>query len=840
MLALDPSAVRIGGTPSSKAEAIRQVGELLVGAGNIEPGYVASMLAREKIANTFLGNGIAIPHGIPKDRDLIRKTGVAVLQVPGGVEWNLGEKVHLVVGIAARSDEHLEILANLTDVLSEPAEAVWLATTTDASEIAARLSGGIVSSAPAVEPTATPVSQDLGDGFDVTISNPHGLHARPATAFVDLAKSFQSVVRVRNGDKVADGKSLISLLKLGAERGATLRITAVGTDAASALAALKAAMEKGLEDEAQAAADAATPVVDARQTIRYEARTAAGISASPGLAIGPVRQFVRAKIVVEATARDAVTELKKLDRAIESSKRELQELFDEVWKKSGPAKAGIFKAHAEFLDDPEMLDAARALVREGRSAGWAWQNTYEERAGILAAMKDAVLAARAADLKDVGRRVLKLLAETIEDEPQLPDAPVILIAEDLTPSDTARLDPKFALGLCTSGGGPTSHTAIIARSLDIPAVVSAGDSVLDLADGTNVILDGNGGLLVIRPTEADTAQARQALVDHQAQREAERKACYKPAIMTCGTRVEVVANISDVDEAVHAVEAGGEGVGLLRTEFLFLQRDSAPSEDEQFETYSAMTKALNGLPIIIRTLDIGGDKEVPYLQMPAEMNPFLGERGIRLCLARKDLFRTQLRAIFRAAATGPVRIMYPMIATIEELQKAKEITEEVRLSVGADPVEIGMMIEVPLLGDDGRRLCRGGRFLFHRHQRSYPIRARHGPSAPAAGQAGGRPASGGVADDRADRARCRRCGQMGRGLRRRRRRSAGGRHPHRARRARTQRQHSQHCRGQGADPRPVERQGPRARRTRARLSNCGRRASFGMTVSPLTAEGAAI
>ncbi len=694
MLALDPSAIRVGGAPTNKTDAIRQVGQLLVDCGNIEPGYVASMLAREKIANTFLGNGIAIPHGIPKDRGLIRKTGVAVLQVPDGVEWNQGEKVHLVVGIAAMSDEHLEILANLTDVLSEPEDAKRLATTTDPAEIASRLSGG-GGAAPAAATPPAPAARDLGDGFDITINSPHGLHARPATAFVDLAKSFQATVRVRNEDKVADGKSLISLLKLGAENGSRLRITAEGPDSGKALAALKAAMEKGLEDEAQAASDAATPVFEARQTIHYEGRAVAGISASPGLAIGPIRQFVRAKIVVEATARDAASELKKLDSSIASAKRELEELFDEVWKKTGPAKAGIFKAHAEFLDDPEMLDAARALIGGGRSAGWAWQHVYEERAGTLAAMKDAVLAARAADLRDAGRRVLKLLAETIEDDPQLPDRPVILVADDLTPSDTARLDPKFALGLCTAGGGPTSHTSIIARSLDIPAVVSAGNSVLGLADGTPAILDGNAGLLVVEPSEADTAQARQALVDHQAQREAERRACYKPAIMTDGRRIEVVANISDVAEAGHAVEAGGEGVGLLRTEFLFLQRDSAPSEDEQFETYSAMTRALNGLPIIIRTLDIGGDKEVPYLQMPAEMNPFLGERGIRLCLARKDLFRTQLRAIFRAAATGPVRIMYPMIATLEELRQAKEITEEVRRSVGADPVEIGMMIEVP-------------------------------------------------------------------------------------------------------------------------------------------------
>ncbi len=691
MLLFKESAIHVGGTAEDKTDAIRRVGQLLVESGYIEPGYVDSMLARERVANTFLGNGIAIPHGIPKDRELIKNTGVAVYQVPHGVEWNPGERVHLVVGIAAKSDEHLEILSNLTDVLSDTAEAMRLATTEHSSEIALRLSGA----AEPAESAIAPQPGDLAQGFDATINGPHGLHARPATALVDLAKSFQATVRVRNGDKVADAKSLISLLKLGVEGGSTIRVMAEGADADRALEALKAAIEAGLENEAEAAAEAETPAVGTRQTIRFEGRTTAGISAAPGLALGPIRQFRRGKIVVEATAHDPATELKKLDRSIETAKRELDELFDEVWKKSGPAKAGIFKAHAEFLEDPEMLDEARALIRKGRSAGWAWQRTYEERAGVLAGMKDPVLSGRALDLRDVGRRVLKLLAEIVEDEPQLPESPVVLIADDLTPSDTARLDPKFALGLCTAGGGPTSHTAIIARSLDIPAVVSAGDSILDLEDGTPAIVDGGAGVLVVRPTEADTAAARQALVDHQAQREAERRACYKPAITTDGARIEVVANISDVGEATAAVDAGGEGVGLLRTEFLFLQRDSAPSEDEQFETYSAMTKALNGLPIIVRTLDIGGDKEVPYLSMPAEVNPFLGERGIRLCLARKDLFRTQLRAIFRAAATGPVRIMYPMIATLEELQKAKEITEEVRKSIGAEPVEIGMMIEVP-------------------------------------------------------------------------------------------------------------------------------------------------
>jgi phosphoenolpyruvate-protein phosphotransferase len=687
MMALDISAVRIGAAPSDKAEAIREVGQLLTDAGYIEPGYIDSMLAREQIANTFLGNGIAIPHGVPKDRGLIRNTGVAVLQVPAGVEWNPGNRVHLVVGIAAKSDEHLEILANLTDVLGDADEAGRLARTTNPADIAERLSSG-----PRTKPSAAPVTlpEDLPHYFDIVIDSPHGLHARPATALVELAKGFTSIIRVRHGNRIGDGKSLISILNLGVNGGATVRFMAAGEDAEQALAALRAAIEAGLEEVEEAAAEAAVPA------IAWEGRMVSGVAASPGVAVAPIRQLQRGKIVVSATAQDPAAELNKLERALEGAKRELAELYHEVKTQSGAGKAAIFKAHAEFLEDPELAVAARDLIcNDARSAGWAWQRSYEERADTLARQQDPVLAGRAVDLRDVGRRVLRTLAERIDDEPHLPDTPVILVADDLSPSDTARLDPTLALGICTSAGGPTSHTAIIARSLDIPAVVGAGDSVLDIADDTLVVLDGNGGNLVLEPSDADKAAAARVQADLRVQRERERRACYQPAIMLDGARVEVVANIAAPEEAARAVEAGGEGVGLLRTEFLFLGRDQAPSEGEQAEAYTTMIRALNGLPIIIRTLDIGGDKEVPYMAMPAEENPFLGERGIRLCLNRPELFRTQLRAIFRAASTGPVRIMYPMISTLEELRRAKAITEEVRLQLGADPVEIGIMVEVP-------------------------------------------------------------------------------------------------------------------------------------------------
>ena len=378
-----------------------------------------SLLAREKVANTFLGNGIAIPHGIPKDRELIRKTGVAVLQVPAGVEWNAGETVQLVVGIAAKSDEHLQILTNLTDVLGEPDEAARLAATKDAAQIVARLSGAAATEPGAAAGAVAAAPEDLAHGFDVMIDNPHGLHARPATAFVEFAKGFQATIRVRHGDQVADGKSLISLLKLGVECGSLLRVMAEGADAAQALAALREAIEKGLEDEAAAAAEATTPMFAARPAVRWEGRTAAGMSASPGLAIGTIWQFVRAKIVVAATARDPAAELKKLDRAIETAKRELAELYKEVGRSRG--------RQGRHLQGPRRVPGGPGDDRDGpgldpRRAQRRLCLGTELRGPRrhLAAQKDALLAARAVDLRDVGRRVLKLLAERSRTNPSFP------------------------------------------------------------------------------------------------------------------------------------------------------------------------------------------------------------------------------------------------------------------------------------------------------------------------------------------------------------------------------------------------------------------------------------
>ncbi|HEU4327019.1 MAG TPA: phosphoenolpyruvate--protein phosphotransferase [Roseiflexaceae bacterium] len=687
MIQLTAANIQLHSRATTKEEAIRQAGRLLVENGNIAPGYIESMLGRELQANTFLGNGIAIPHGMAKDRELIQRTGIAVLQVPGGVTWNPGETVRLLVAIAARSDEHLGILARLMEVLDNPALAERLARTDDPAEILASLSrpgdSAGADGAAAQHPDA--------HATEVRIHNAGGLHARPATAFVEVAQGFVAEIRVEHGGKQANGKSLASLLRLGAASGAPLRIVAWGADADAALAALRDAVERGLEEEdehpAPAAGDAWKPVSGGRAI--------AGVAAAPGLAIGPVFLFQAQRIVVEDRSRGAEAEHRRLHDALVGARLQLDALYESVRQRSGKNEAAIFRAHQALLDDPELIVEVEGQIGAGRSAAWAWNGAVERRAAELRQVGDERLAGRAVDLHDVGQRVLRLLAHLDQAEPALPPDPVIVLADDLTPSDTARLDPKRTLGICTAGGGPTSHTAIIARSLDIPAVVGAGAALLELPVGTVCVLDGAGGTLYVEPDQADLASAQQFQRDLAHQRDAEYETRYEPALMTDGHRIEVVANIGKAAEAAQAVEAGAEGVGLLRTEFLFLERDRAPTEEEQFQAYTAMTSALNGLPLIIRTLDIGGDKVVPYLNLPREENPFLGVRGVRLCLRHPELFLPQLRAIYRAAATGPIKIMFPMIATLEDLRAARAAAEQVRAELDAPPVEIGIMVEVP-------------------------------------------------------------------------------------------------------------------------------------------------
>lgn len=689
MITIDAQQIRLHSDAASKLEAIRQVGQLLVESGCIEAGYVNSMLGREQVANTFLGNGIAIPHGLPEDRELIKRTGIAVVQSPAGVPWNPGETAQLIVGIAAKSDEHIDVLRRLTRVLGNEEQVALLTSTNDARDIIEALTG----ERPA-EPARSEAAQDYPQYFDAVIHNPTGLHARPAAYFVDLTKGFQAAIKVRHGDEVADGKSLISLLQLGVTPGSTIRVSAQGADALPALDALRTAIESGLGDEPEEA-PTARAVAGSGWSPRDAVETMSGVSASGGLAIGAVRQYATRQIVVEDRPADPLVEGNRFQQALNAAHADLERLYEEVKTRLGSGKAAIFRVHAELLSDASLVQQTIMTIYQRHDAAWAWQQAINERVSQVQKLDDPVLAGRAVDLSDVGQRMLRYLVGLPAEQNVSPDMPTILLAEDFTPSDTARFDPDTILGFCTVRGGPTSHTAILARSLGIPAIVGVGEALLDVSSGTQAILDGTSGKLYLKPSEVDLQSAREQQQQLQRLQDAANVTRFDPALTTDGYRVEVAANINRAADAPQAVEAGAEGVGLMRTEFIFLERASIPSEDEQFEAYRDMALALGGRPLIIRTLDIGGDKEVAYLNLPKEDNSFLGIRGIRFCLARPDLFLPQLRALYRAAAYGPMSIMFPMISTLEDFRQARDIAEQVRRDLNAPRVPLGIMIEVP-------------------------------------------------------------------------------------------------------------------------------------------------
>ena len=712
-LPLTLRTIRLGATIADKNAAIRAAGQLLVDSGYIESGYIDSMLAREDQANTCLGQGIAIPHGQQQDRALIKKTGLSVVQIPTGVRWNDNQTVHILVGIAARGDEHLEILAALTDVLDDEATARRLATTTDANEILTALRRPVREEKAADTPAPIEPWPDAVQ-MEIVLLGEAGLHARPATKFAEIAADFSSDVRVVHGDRVANGKAMASLLRLGVESGVKLRIEARGTDAAAVLSVLREAIESGLGDLDETTATRTSRPAQVWTPPETITSVIVGTSASPGMAIAPLFRFRAEMFAVEDTRGEPDVERRRLEKVLAEADAELERLSEDAQCCPVPAQAEIFKAHQALLSDPELLTEVVALIDEGHSAPWSWQQVIERRVDELRRLKNERLAGRAADFRDICQRVLRLFFGVVEREPVLPSGKCILVADDLTPSDTARLDPKKIIGLCTSAGGPTSHTAIIARARGLPAVVGAGGEILSLPDGAIAILDGCAGRLYPHPDEFALASAKEFQADlarRQAAADADR---FLPALLTDGHRVEIVANIGHADEAADAVEAGAEGVGLLRTEFLFLGRDTAPTEEEQFIAYTEMIRALNGLPLVIRTLDVGGDKIVPYLGLAKEANPFLGVRGIRLCLRRLEVFKIQLRAIYRAAATaeaGSVKIMFPMVTTLEDLRTAKKIAEGVRAELGAPVCDIGIMVEVPSVVLMAREFAREADFF---------------------------------------------------------------------------------------------------------------------------------
>ncbi|NKI98689.1 phosphocarrier protein FPr [Novosphingobium sp. SG707] len=693
--------VRIAAKAADKEDAIRQVGQLLVAAGCVAPGYEESMVRREAVANTFLGAGVAIPHGLGEDKGLVRHDGIAILQLRQGVEWNSGQIAHLVVGIAANSDSHIAILRRLTRLIQDEARIAHLIATDDADAIARALHED---GAPTAE---TVPAEDYAEVERWTVDYPSGLHARPASAWVEAARGLSARLRVRHGAETADPRSLVSLLQLGLKAGDTIAISADHAEALDTFVkAIRRLTAREKEDAARAAAKASAPVRGWKPS--GEAKAIAGVAASPGLAIGRVHILAPAELVVPDEPVDLVAGGAALEDALTRTRAQMKVLIDDTTRRLGAGEAAIFKAQADLLDDTDLITLTCQLMVEGHGVAWSWDQAVGRIAGQLSALGNPVLAARAADLHDVGRRVLaamdpSLAAGSLAD---LPDEPCVLIASDLSPSDTATLDIARVAGVATALGGPTSHSAILARTLGLPSIVAGGASLLGLEPGACVIVDGDSGRVWLDPTPQDLESARQWIADIAQKRAAEAAERSRPAITTDGHEIAVAANVNRPDQVEFALVQGGEGVGLMRTEFLFLERGESPSEDEQEAIYRAMIEALGPRPLIVRALDIGGDKQVPHLDLPREENPFLGVRGARLLLRRPDLLEPQLRALYRAArAGGDLSIMFPMITSAWELIRLREACEAIRIELGAPVVPIGIMIEVPAAAVQAKALA---------------------------------------------------------------------------------------------------------------------------------------
>jgi phosphocarrier protein FPr len=521
---------------------------------------------------------------------------------------------------------------------------------------------------------------------------------------VAAANQFAAEITLIKGEKKANAKSLNQVAGLGVRQGDEVIVQAAGVDAAQALAAVEALAadhfgERDEEEVWQPQTETAIPSVDEGQVT--------GVPASPGVAVGAVAHY--RPVVPEIVSRqvaDVEKEWRRLETAVQAAAAEVKKLVDSTHQQIGQSQAAIFEAHLLFLQDPDLLARTKAIIEQQKvNAEVAWQQVITETAETFRQMESAYMQARAADVVDVGLRVLRQLVGTAP--PRLAfDEPVVLFARDLSPSDTAQLEPEQVLAICTEVGGATSHSAILARTLGIPAVVGAGETLAAVPAGQVVAVNGRTGEIWLQPSAEQVAVFTQERAQWLAELEKEKAAARETAVTKDGKAIEIAANIGTPQDAARALTFGAEGVGLFRTEFLFLDRQQAPSEEEQYNAYVAAARTMAGKPIIIRTLDVGGDKPLPYLPLGEEDNPFLGWRGIRFCLEKPDIFLPQLRAILRASVdeqgrpTG-VMVMFPMISTVDEVRRAKAMLAEAQTQLRREGIPfnekmaVGVMIEVP-------------------------------------------------------------------------------------------------------------------------------------------------
>ncbi|CAB3753320.1 phosphoenolpyruvate--protein phosphotransferase [Paraburkholderia solisilvae] len=547
----------------------------------------------------------------------------------------------------------------------------------------------------------------------VTLAHAGGLHARPAARVREAARGFDARVEVRYEGRKAPVESVVGLLGLGAGEGATVEILGTGAQAAAAVEAVANELMREAHGEhegkparqsspAPRQADVAARGVNAASPSASHAaavlapNTLAGVCAAPGVAVGKLVRWDDADIVPPELAEGtSASESRRLDKAIAAVDAELNSTVRDASQRGAVGAAGIFTVHRVLLEDPTLVDAARDLISLGKSAGFAWREAIRSQIAVLSNLDDALLAERAADLRDISKRVLRALGYANAAVRELPDE-AVLSADEFTPSDLSSLDRTRVTALVMARGGATSHAAIIARQLGLPALVAMGDALHRVEEGTQVIVDATHGRFEYAPSARDVERARNECRRLAGVRETNRRASHQVAATRDGRGIEVASNIATLDDAKTAVDNGADAVGLLRTELLFIHRQTAPSVDEHRQSYQTIVDALAGRTAIIRTLDVGADKEVDYLTLPPEPNPALGLRGIRLAQVRPDLLEDQLRGLLAVQPLNAVRILLPMVTDAGELVRVRRRIDELAREAGrTEPIEVGVMIEVP-------------------------------------------------------------------------------------------------------------------------------------------------
>ncbi len=695
-LTVSPEQILLNAEVANKAEVLGLISENLSSLGLVSGNYLDALTGREEKVSTYLINGVAIPHGVNEAKDQVIKTGVFIVQAPEGVVWNdKGDVARLIVGIAARGKDHLKLLERLTTVVMDETTAGQLATTTNKSDILDALNA---------EKQGVPEQlEDYAITAEATVVDTEGMHARPASLISERAATFSGTdIRIRNDKKTANPKSMATLLTMGATLGDVLTISAQGPEAEQAVQALAEMINHGLDNEEEQANASynplsvlsALPDVQCRLTLR-------GSAASPGITMAPAFRLHARKMKFEENAQDPGAEARRFSEALTEAAGQLDKLKARLQSRA-PNEAAILHAQKQLLQDELVLTDSEKFIVNGKTAAWAFHQAIEKQVESLKKVDNERLRARIADLIDVRDRVLALIVEAVS-AVEYPQTDFVLMAKDLTPSQTAGLQGLKVRAICTELGGPNSHMAILARALGLPAVVGLGDGALkDIEDSELVIVDPQASSVYVGPDEATQKNGMKWIAQWEQIRKGEDEQKHKSAETLDGRHIDVVCNIASAEDAKLVLENGGEGVGLLRTEFLFESSETEPPIEQQCDALKAIIKELGSRQLIVRTLDIGGDKAVSWLHIPKEDNPFLGMRGIRLSFKHEDIFKRQLEAIYQAAiwqketagSTG-LHIMFPMIGKMSEWRKARDLAESIRLQLNAPRLPLGIMIELP-------------------------------------------------------------------------------------------------------------------------------------------------